>query len=178
VAYVVSRDPGAASASDLRRFLSSTLPQYMVPSAFVHVASLPLNSNGKLDRAALPDPGPETAIPSTAFRAAATPTEEQVVQIVSGVLGMDGLSLDDNFFLLGLHSLVATQIAARVCDRFGIQLTLRQLFETQTAARLAAEVDRQLIAKLDSLTDEEVAQYLAMTDQDGSGQQVSPYLAG
>jgi acyl carrier protein len=68
---------------------------------------------------------------------------------------------DDNFFLLGFHSLLATQVAIRVHERFDIQLGLRHLFEAKTVTRLAAEVDRQLIEKLNSMSDEEIARRLA-----------------
>jgi acyl carrier protein len=133
----------------------------MVPSSFVRISALPFNSNGKLDRGALPDLSAENRIEDAGYRAPSTPTEEQLVQILAVVLGMDRVGADDNFFLLGFHSLLATQVATRVYERFGIQLSLRHLFEAKTVARLAAEVDRQLIDKLNSMSDQEVARYLA-----------------
>jgi amino acid adenylation domain-containing protein len=161
VAYVVPREDVVLSASGLREFLSASLPHYMVPSTFVKMLALPSNSNGKLDRGALPDPSAENRIEDAGYRAPSTPTEEQLVQILASVLGMDRVGADDNFFLLGFHSLLATQVATRVHERFGIQLSLRHLFEAKTVARLAAAVDRQLIEKLNSMSDQEVAQYLA-----------------
>jgi amino acid adenylation domain-containing protein len=161
VAYVVPRGTTALSASNLREFLSSSLPHYMVPSTFVKISALPFNSNGKLNRGALADPSVENRIEDAGYRAPSTPTEERLVQILEAVLGMDRVGADDNFFLLGFHSLLATQVATRVHERFGIQLSLRHLFEAKTVARLAAEVDRQLIEKLNSMTDQEVARYLA-----------------
>jgi acyl carrier protein len=80
---------------------------------------------------------------------------------LSRLLGVERVGADDNFFLLGFHSLLATQVATRVHERFGIQLGLRHLFEAKTVARLAAEVDRQLMEKVNSMSDEEVARYLA-----------------
>jgi acyl carrier protein len=161
VAYVVPRENTTLSASSLREFLSASLPHYMVPSAFVKISALPSNSNGKLDRGALPDPAAENRIEDAGYRAPTTPTEEQLVQILAAVLGMERVGADDNFFLLGFHSLLATQVATRVHERFGIQLSLRHLFEAKTVARLAAEVDRQLVDKLNSMSDQEVARYLA-----------------
>jgi amino acid adenylation domain-containing protein len=161
VAYVVPRENKALTASGLREFLSASLPHYMVPSTFVKISALPSNANGKLDRGALPDPTTENRIEDAGYRAPSTPTEERLVQILAAVLGMDRVGADDNFFLLGFHSLLATQVATRVHQRFGIQLSLRHLFEAKTVARLAAEVDRQLIQKLDSMSDQEVARYLA-----------------
>jgi acyl carrier protein len=133
----------------------------MVPSTFVKMPALPCNSNGKLDRDALPDPSPQNRIEDAGYRAPSTPTEERLVQILAAVLGMERVGADDNFFLLGFHSLLATQVATRVYERFGIQLSLRHLFEAKTVARLAAEVDRQLVEKLNSMSDQEVANYLA-----------------
>jgi amino acid adenylation domain-containing protein len=161
VAYVVPRESTALSASGLREFLSASLPHYMVPSAFVKISTLPSNANGKLDRGALPDPNAENRIDDAGYRAPSTPTEERLVQILAAVLGMERVGSDDNFFLLGFHSLLATQVATRVHECFGIQLSLRQLFEAKTVARLAAEVDRQLIEKLNLMSDQEVDRRLA-----------------
>jgi len=161
VAYVVPRGSESPSASSLREFLLETLPHYMVPSAFIRIPALPSNANGKLDRSALPDPDANNRIEDAGYRAPSTPTEERLAQILAPLLGVDRVGADDNFFLLGFHSLLATQVAARVYERFHIQLSLRHLFEAKTVARLAAELDRQLIEKVNSMSDEEVARYLA-----------------
>jgi amino acid adenylation domain-containing protein len=161
VAYVVAREGQTLSASGLRDFLSERLPQYMIPSSFSRLTALPLNFNGKLDRNALPEPAPENLIRDAAYRAPSTPTEGQLAHTLAALLGVDHIGVDDNFFLLGLHSLLATQVAARVYELFGVQLAPRHLFEAKTVARLAAEVDRQLIAQLDSLSDEEVSRLIA-----------------
>jgi len=161
LAYVVPRENTTLSASGLREFLSASLPHYMVPSTFVKIAELPTNANGKLDRGALPNPNSENRIDDAGYRAPSTPTEERLVQILAVVLGMERVGADDNFFLLGFHSLLATQVATRVYEFFGIQLSLRQLFEAKTVARLGVEVDRQLIEKLNLMSDQEVARRLA-----------------
>jgi acyl carrier protein len=157
----VARETAELSASGLREFLSASLPHYMVPSTFVRILALPFNSNGKLDRGALPDPSAENRIEDTGYRAPSTTTEQRLVDILAKVLGVARVGADDNFFLLGFHSLLATQVATRVYESFGIQLSLRHLFEAKTVARLAAEVDRQLLEKLNSMSDQEVARYLA-----------------
>lgn len=161
VAYLVLQPGTAPSASELRDFLSTSLPHYMIPSTLVRVCALPLNSSGKLDRAALPEPAPNNRIENGAYRAPSTPTEERMVDILADVLGADRVGVDDNFFVLGFHSLVATQVAARVSDCFGIELDLRHLFEAPTVGGLAAEVDRLLIERLNSMSDEQVSRYLA-----------------
>jgi len=160
VAYVVPSAAAALTASGLREFLSSSLPHYMVPSTFVRIAALPFNSSGKLNPEALPQPDAANRIEDAGYRAPSTPTEESLVQILAELLEVDRVGADDNFFLLGFHSLLATQVAVRVHERFGIQLGLRHLFEAKTVARLAAELDRQLLEKLNSMSDQEVARYL------------------
>ncbi len=161
VAYVVPREDKTLSASDLRDFLSARLPQYMIPASFSRLAALPLSFNGKLDRNVLPDPAPENLIRDAGYRAPNTSTEELLAEMLIALLDVDQIGVDDNFFLLGLHSLLATQVAARIYERFGAQLTPRHLFEAKTVARLAIEVDRHLIERLESLSDEQVSQLLA-----------------
>jgi amino acid adenylation domain-containing protein len=161
VAYVVPREGQALAASSLRDFLADRLPQYMIPSSFSRIAALPLNFNGKLDRNALPELSPENLIRDAGYRAPNTATEEQLARMLVTLLGVDQIGVDDNFFLLGMHSLLATQVAARVYELFGVQLAPRHLFEAKTVARLAAEVDRQLVEHLESLSDEQVSRLLA-----------------
>ena len=160
VAYVVPSETTPLTASGLREFLSATLPHYMVPSTFVRIPALPFNSSGKLNRGALPEPAAGNRIEDAGYRAPSSPTEESLVEILAALLEVDRVGADDNFFLLGFHSLLATQVAVRVHERFGIQLGLRHLFEAKTVARLAAELDRLLMEKLSSMSDEEVARYL------------------
>ncbi len=161
VAYVVPREDKTLSASDLRDFLSSRLPQYMIPSSFSQLAELPLTFNGKLDRNALPEPTPENLISDTDYRAPNSSTERQLANMLVGLLGVDHVGVDDDFFLLGMHSLLAARAASRINELFGAQLTLGHLFEAKTVSRLAIEVDRQLIERLESLSDEEVSRLLA-----------------
>lgn len=160
VAYIVPPQHGAASVAELLDFVSARLPEYMVPASFVQMKALPIDFNGKLDRNALPAPGRENLMRDEDYQAPGTPTEVRLSSILATLLSVERIGVDDNFFLLGLHSLLATQVAARVYENFGVQLLPRHLFEAMTVARLAAEVDRQLMQRLDSLSDEEVARLL------------------
>jgi len=127
-------DPGA-----LRSALGETLPGYMVPSSFVVLDALPLLPNGKVDRRALPAPGEEGLGPAGAPPRNAT--EELLVEIFRDLLGRERVGIHDGFFDLGGHSLLATRAASRIREVMGVELPLRQLFETPTAAGLAAAVE-------------------------------------
>jgi len=160
VAYIVPAGQ-APRSSELREFLARVLPEYMIPSAFVKLAALPLTSNGKLDRAALPAPSAENALDTTAYRAPESPVEIQMASILAELLHVERVGLDDNFFLLGGHSLLGTQLVLRAKDRFGVTLTLRDLFTAQTVGKLSDEIERQLIEKLESMSEEEAGLMLA-----------------
>jgi amino acid adenylation domain-containing protein len=133
VAYVVSR-----GRVDLAAHLRRTLPDYMIPSAFVTLDELPVTANGKLDRRALPAPRREGSAD-----AATTPAEERLLPIWREVLGIDRLGIHDSFFDLGGHSLLATQLMARLRESFGIEMHLRTLFQAPTVAGLAAALDAE-----------------------------------
>jgi amino acid adenylation domain-containing protein len=159
-AYIVPVGESPRS-QELREFLSRELPEYMIPSIFVKIAELPLTANGKLDRAAFPKPSVENALDTTAYRAPESPVETQMASILAELLHIDRVGLDDNFFLLGGHSLLGTQLVLRAKDRFGVTLTLRDLFTAQTVGKLADEIERQLIEKLDAMSEEEAGLMLA-----------------
>ncbi|HSF40712.1 MAG TPA: amino acid adenylation domain-containing protein, partial [Thermoanaerobaculia bacterium] len=122
---------------ELRRFLRGELPEYMVPSAFVVLDTLPLTRHGKVDRAALPAPDWHEGAPATAFAAPRNPTEEALARIWSDLLGVETAGIHDNFFELGGHSLLATQLVSRVRDVLGVELPVARLFEHPTPAGLA-----------------------------------------
>jgi len=143
VAYVVPSEGSARDVAEWKDYLRRKLPEYMVPSAFVELARLPLTSNGKLDRRALPAPGAvETTGPSTD----STPIEEIVAGIFAQVLRLDQVGRDQSFFDLGGHSLLATQVISRVRDVLGVEAPLRGLFDDPTVAGLAALVERERAA--------------------------------
>jgi amino acid adenylation domain-containing protein/non-ribosomal peptide synthase protein (TIGR01720 family) len=139
VAYVVASDGEVPTTTELRAHLLETLPDYMVPSAFMALDALPLTPSGKIDRGALPAPEGRPDLGS-AYVAPRTPTQEIVAGIWADVLGVERVGIDDNFFELGGHSLVATQVVARVRSALGVELPLRALFESPTVATLAAAV--------------------------------------
>ncbi len=140
VAYVVAGG-ARVSADELRTSLKSTLPEYMVPSAFVLLDALPLSPNGKLDRRALP--APEAAQPAgdDDFVAPRTPVEEVLADIWAQVLGVARVGAFDNFFDLGGHSLLATQVVSRVNELFPVELPLRVLFEARRLADLGEALE-------------------------------------
>ncbi|HSF40783.1 MAG TPA: amino acid adenylation domain-containing protein, partial [Thermoanaerobaculia bacterium] len=139
VAYVVAGDGPAPSSVELRELLRERLPSYMVPSAWVALPALPLTSNGKLDRKALPEPRQEG---EDGFVAPRTPAEERVAAIFAEILGAERVGVEDDFFALGGHSLLATQIASRVHGVFGVELPVRAVFEAPTVEGLAAWIER------------------------------------
>ncbi|MEW6032839.1 MAG: amino acid adenylation domain-containing protein [Bacillota bacterium] len=156
VAYLVfepgssNRDEkeGASQAGprELGRFLARTLPDFMVPSAFVTLEALPLDPNGKVDRRGLPPPPPAGSRPGAGegFAGPRTPVEATLAEIWSGVLGVPRVGVHDNFFALGGHSLMAARVIARAHDAFGLELPLSALFRSPTVAELAAVVEESL----------------------------------
>ncbi len=120
--------------TELRTFLGASLPDFMVPSTFVVLDTLPLNANGKVDRRALPEPEAPERENLTAPR---TPEEEVIAGVWSDVLGLEQVGIEDDFFELGGHSLLATRIISRIRSAFEIELPLQALFEGPTVAELA-----------------------------------------
>lgn len=155
IAYVVPARDGV-TASDLRAALGEMLPDYMVPARFAALTELPITANGKVDVKALPDPATCALAETTASRGPQTPTETKLFEIVAGVIGRSDFGVEDDFFLLGGHSLLGTQVIIRARDAFGVELTLFHLFEGRCVARLADKVEELVIAKLDAMSDEEI----------------------
>lgn len=140
VAYVVAAGDRAAAAADLRQFAGSRLPDYMVPALFVFLDDMPLTRSGKTDWSALPPPERQLSVPEQPG-AFLTATEQSVVAIWSEVFNIASIGRDEDFFELGGHSLMAMQIAARVLDRFGVELPSDVIFSTPTIRELASAVD-------------------------------------
>jgi len=145
IAYVVSS--GEQLTRDaLQEHLKTYLPDYMVPAVFVKIDSLPLNSSGKLDRIALPVPTAENSLGDHVYVAPRTEVEKQVVVILAELLALEKVGVDDNFFFLGGHSLLGTQLIARIRNAFDVELSLRKVFDSPTAAELSETIEH-LLAK-------------------------------
>jgi amino acid adenylation domain-containing protein len=142
VAYVVARDL-QPSAAELRRWLGRTLPDYMIPAAFVTMSELPLTPNGKVDRRALPAPR-ESEADKSKHIAPSTLVEEVLAGIWADVLGVGRVGVEDNFFELGGHSLRAMQVITRVRQLIGVDLTIRSFLKAPTVAAMAAALEQEL----------------------------------
>ena len=140
VAYLVPAPGEAPAISDLRGHLRRTLPEYMIPSAFVLLDALPRTSNGKLDRAALPLPDRQSSASASDYVAPQSAVEEVLAGICAEVLGVERIGARDDFFALGGHSLLATRVIARIEAALGIEVPLRLLFEAPTVAGLAERI--------------------------------------
>jgi aryl carrier-like protein len=150
VAYVVMATNVRLSASDLREFLASRLPDYMIPPFFVLIAELPMTLNGKLDKSALPAATVENILPNRTQPAPSAPStgmQQQIADLVASLLGQPAIDVQENFFMAGGHSMFGVQLVARIRDLFGVKLTLRQLFGAPTVAALCAEVARLTAAR-------------------------------
>jgi len=162
IAYVVSKDVPADSET-LRNYLKERLPDYMAPSAFVMLESLPLTANGKLDRRALPAPDWDTQALDNDFVAPRTEVEETLCAIWRALLGVERVGVHDNFFRLGGHSLLATQLVSRINNSFGVKLALRTVFETPTIAGLTVSIVQTM---LEEESDENIDQWLESLDME------------
>jgi amino acid adenylation domain-containing protein len=160
-AYLVLRPLEETTVEDLRGFLRNELPDHMVPSVFVRLESLPLTPNGKVDSKALPAPDAENTLSDNVFTAPRNPLEQRLALMLGTLLGIEQVSVNDNFFLLGGHSLLGTQLIGQIRGAFGVDLALRSLFDAPTIAELALELSRLLLAKVEAMSDDEVSRLLA-----------------
>jgi len=146
--YIVPRAGETPALTEFRSWLQGRLPDYMLPSMFVLLDTLPRMPNGKVDRKALPAPGGDHLALSHGYVPPRTLTEELMAEIWVEVLHLERVGLSDNFFELGGHSLLATQVIARLYRAFGVELPLRSLFETPTIADLARAVEQRRGAEM------------------------------
>ncbi|HLP75388.1 MAG TPA: amino acid adenylation domain-containing protein [Candidatus Paceibacterota bacterium] len=180
VAYLTLRDGAVVDEPALREFLNAKLPAYMIPTRFVPLPALPLTPNGKLDTRALPTPESENIIVgATSPRNSA---EESLCEIWREILGRNSFGVHDNFFHLGGHSLLVTQMVSRIARIFHFELPVRAVFEAPTIASLAERIQRttpaapaqkisrrrtataeahELLARINELSDAEVESLLS-----------------
>ena len=169
IAYVVPADSRHPDTEQLRAHLAHHLPAYMVPAVFVCLEQLPLTPNGKVDRTALPVPTvANIARPRTSARAG-NELEQTLETVVAELLELDRVGVEENFFMLGGHSLLGAQLIARIGERFGVEMTLRSLFDNPTVAGMAVEVKRLVIADLEAMSDEDASRLLARSSPTPSG---------
>ncbi|HEU5382935.1 MAG TPA: amino acid adenylation domain-containing protein [Ktedonobacteraceae bacterium] len=158
VAYVVPRPEQILAVAELRAYLQARLPAYMLPSRFVFLDALPTTANGKLDRRRLAELETQVSQRSEdAYVAPRTPIEEQMAAIWMDVLKLTRLSVQDDFFLVGGHSLLAVQLVARIRSAWQISLPLRDLFAYSTVAGLSERVEVAVRARQTGETLAEIA---------------------
>jgi amino acid adenylation domain-containing protein len=141
VAYLVVRPGSAPGPSEWHRFAREVLPEYMVPTAFVELPTLPLSSNGKVDRQALPTPGRGRPALASSFRPPLTPLQRTLESLWSQVLGVTPVGLDDDFLELGGDSLRAAAFATGARDALGVELHPHEVLAMRTIARLSERIE-------------------------------------
>jgi len=179
IAYFTCSDQPNPTVSELRVFLKKNLPDYMVPSAFVMLDTIPLTPNGKLDRKALPEPDKLRPQLDTWYAAPTSPTEEQLAEIWSQVLSLDRVGVHDNFFDLGGHSLAATRLISQVIRTFKLELPLEALFESPTVRKMARIIEQnrarmasgedleRLLKELETMSEKDAQRLLAESHRRG-----------
>ena len=164
IAYVIPHKQPAPNVSEIRRFLLQKLPDYMIPSAFVFMESFPVAHSTKLDYRSLPDPPKTRPELENIFVPPKMPLEERLAEIWSQFLSLDEIGIHDNFFDLGGHSLMATQVISKISNEFDVEMPLKSFFETPTLKELAlfiaqnrAENDdiQKLLSELEAISDDE-----------------------
>jgi len=168
IAHVVAEDPAQPpSVAEMRAHLRRRLPHYMVPQTLVLLERMPLTPSGKVDRARLPRPDPAEGGGADVVPARSD-TERRVLTVWQEVLAKTGFGVTDDFFALGGHSLLAAQVASRLQRAFGVEVSMRSLFEHPTVAQLAELLEREeaglaaLLDEMDTMDEAEVERLLAV----------------
>ncbi|MCU1716788.1 amino acid adenylation domain-containing protein [Pseudomonas sp. 5P_3.1_Bac2] len=139
VAYVIAEHGQPYDSLALLAYLKGQLPDFMVPAALVPLAAFPLTANGKIDLRALPEP----QIKQAQIQAPRSPQEQELCQLFAAILELDSVGVEDNFFEIGGHSLLAARLMNRIASRFNVRLGIRALFEAPTVALLAQRLEEQ-----------------------------------
>ena len=153
VGYVVPVAGHIADPGSLRRYLAQSLPDYLVPAAIVVLETIPLTSNSKPDRNALPIP--DFAGLTKVWQGPRTTQEEILCALFADVLSISRVGIDDNFFDLGGHSLLATRLVSRIREALGVEIAVRSLFETPSVARLAETIEDALLDEIENIPEQD-----------------------
>ncbi len=139
-AYLTCHPGKESGDEELRQYLSSRLPDYMIPSIFIRLAELPKAPSGKINRRGLPEPDFSNAASAREYVAPRTKTEEELCRIVAEILNIEKVGVFDNFFALGGHSMQATQVVSRIRENFDVEVSLRHLFTNPTVDGIAGAI--------------------------------------
>jgi acyl carrier protein len=127
----------------------------MLPASYTRVSAFPQTSSGKIDRQALPEPSLDLIEAASTSREPASEVEEAVLTLVRDAVGIQSIGIEDNFFAIGGHSLLGTQFALRAREAFGVKVSLRDIFETDTIAELAERIESRVLDEIESLPEAE-----------------------
>jgi acyl carrier protein len=160
VAYMVPAGKACAGELALRNHLAQSLPEYMVPGDFIWISEMPVTPNGKVDREALPAPHSDDISRPPSRSGADSHVQKELARLVGELLGIQAVGTQQNFFMLGGHSLLGAQLIARIDDLYGVQLPLRSIFDRPTVADMAAEVEALLVADVVAMSEDEAERVL------------------
>jgi amino acid adenylation domain-containing protein len=142
-AYIVPRIAHRFTVSELREYLSLTLPDYMIPAYFIQLEQLPVTPNGKIDRKTLPEPDESTIETGVEYVAPITYTQEKLVNIWQSLLKIERIGIRDDFFELGGDSILVNQCIARIREELQVEIPLRKFFERPYIKALSEEIEKQ-----------------------------------
>jgi acyl carrier protein len=151
VAYIVTDPNGTLTYAAIQEFLRERLPDYMVPAVYVVMDRLPVTPNGKVDRSALPDPDDENTMAEDFFEDVESPVETRLKEILIPLLKVTDVGIHSNFFQLGGHSLLGAQVLVRIRESFGVELSLKTIFDHPTVGGISAEIERLILEKLEGI---------------------------